>query len=120
MEHIEQLKKIRADALNRLRMSEDFRLAGKLGQLLAELGSPVDDNVMAAPAPVASAKPASATMNRSPLNAGKTDDANLEDQLAEELDAALESGAGEKKSPLPFLASSKGDDAKDDKAAKAS
>ena len=57
MDHIEQLKKIRADALNRLRMSEDFRLAGKLGQLLAELGSPVDDNVMAAPAPAAKPAP---------------------------------------------------------------
>lgn len=120
MDHIEQLKKIRADALNRLRMSEDFRLAGKLGQLLAELGSPVDDNVMAAPAPAA--KPATASVTRAPLNVPKSDDKDdrLEDKLAEELDAALETGDESEKAPLPFLARNKADDAKDDKAAKAS
>ena len=43
MDHITQLKKIRADAIARLRDSDDFRLAGKLGQLIVELGDTVDD-----------------------------------------------------------------------------
>ena len=43
MDHITQLKKIRAEAIARLRNSEDFRLAGKLGQLIVELGDTVED-----------------------------------------------------------------------------
>ena len=43
MDHITQLKKIRADAIARLRNSDDFKLAGKLGQLIVELGDTVDD-----------------------------------------------------------------------------
>ncbi|NKB54100.1 MAG: hypothetical protein GKR97_18130 [Rhizobiaceae bacterium] len=42
MDHIIQLKKIRAEALARLRNSDDFKLAGKLGQLIVELGDRVD------------------------------------------------------------------------------
>ncbi|MEM1317535.1 MAG: hypothetical protein AAGF29_04660 [Pseudomonadota bacterium] len=117
MDHIEQLKKIRADALNRLRMSEDFRLAGKLGQLLAELGSPVDDNVMPA-ATTAPTSPSTSTaaMMRPPLSVPKDGDKDdsLEDKLAEELDAALDTGDDDK-APVPFLARNK-----DDKSAKAS
>jgi len=45
MEHIEQLKKIRADAITRLRASDDFKLAGKLGLLIVELGETVDDTI---------------------------------------------------------------------------
>lgn len=43
MDHITQLKKIRAEAIARLRNSPDFRLAGKLGQLIVELGDTVED-----------------------------------------------------------------------------
>lgn len=43
MNHIEQLKKIRAEAIARLHNSEDFKLAGKLGLLIEELGESVDD-----------------------------------------------------------------------------
>ncbi len=42
MDHIIQLKKIRAEALARMRNSDDFKLAGKLGQLIVELGDKVD------------------------------------------------------------------------------
>lgn len=42
MDHIIQLKKIRAEAIARLRNSDDFKLAGKLGQLIVELGDTVD------------------------------------------------------------------------------
>ncbi|MEP1207930.1 MAG: hypothetical protein ABJM29_18790 [Rhizobiaceae bacterium] len=43
MDHITQLKNIRAEAITRLRDSDDFKLAGKLGQLIVELGDTVDD-----------------------------------------------------------------------------
>ena len=43
MDHITQLKQIRAEAISRLRNSDDFKLAGKLGQLIVELGDTVDD-----------------------------------------------------------------------------
>ena len=43
MDHILQLKKIRAEAITRLRKSPDFKLAGKLGSLIVELGETVDD-----------------------------------------------------------------------------
>ena len=45
MDHIQQLKKIRADAIARMRASPDFKLAGKLGLLIVELGETVDDTV---------------------------------------------------------------------------
>lgn len=45
MEHMDQLKKIRSDAIARIRTSPDFKLAGKLGLLIVELGDTVDDNV---------------------------------------------------------------------------
>ncbi len=43
MDHIEQLKKIRSDAIERLRRSPDFKLAGKLGTLIKELGETVEE-----------------------------------------------------------------------------
>ncbi len=43
MDHISQLKKIRAEAIARLRNSPDFKLAGRLGQLIVELGDTVED-----------------------------------------------------------------------------
>ena len=43
MDHITQLKKIRAEAIARMRNSDDFKLAGKLGQLIVELGDTVED-----------------------------------------------------------------------------
>lgn len=46
MDHIVQLKKIRSDAIERLRSSGDFKLAGKLGVLIAELGESVEDTVV--------------------------------------------------------------------------
>jgi len=45
MEHIEQLKAIRADAIQRLRRSADFKLAKKLGVLLLDLGEKADDRL---------------------------------------------------------------------------
>ncbi len=45
MDHIIQLKKIRADAIARMRTSDDFKLAGKLGLLIVDLGETVDDIV---------------------------------------------------------------------------
>ena len=42
MQHMEQLKKIRAEAISRLRASDDFKLAVKLGQLIVEMGDTVD------------------------------------------------------------------------------
>lgn len=45
MEHIKQLKKIRADAIARIRAGDDFKLAGKLGLLIVELGDTVDDTI---------------------------------------------------------------------------
>ena len=45
MDHIEQLKKIRSDAIARIHNSADFKLAGKLGLLIEELGATVEDNV---------------------------------------------------------------------------
>ena len=45
MDHIEQLKKIRAEAIARMRNSPDFKMAGKLGQLIVELGETIDDTV---------------------------------------------------------------------------
>ncbi len=45
MDHIEQLKKIRTDAILRLRNSPDFKLAGKLGLLIVELGETVADTL---------------------------------------------------------------------------
>ena len=44
MDHIEQLKKIRSEAIARMRLSSDFQLAGKLGQLIVELGETIDDD----------------------------------------------------------------------------
>ena len=44
MDHIEQLKKIRSEAIARMRTSPDFQLAGKLGQLIVELGETIDDD----------------------------------------------------------------------------
>jgi len=44
MDHIEQLKKIRAEAIARMRNSPDFKLAGKLGLLIVELGETIDDH----------------------------------------------------------------------------
>lgn len=38
MDSVEQLKKIREDAISRLRGSEDYKLIGKLGDLISELG----------------------------------------------------------------------------------
>ena len=64
MDHITQLKKIRAEAIARLRNSPDFRLAGKLGQLIVELGDTVedvkifDDPSLAAPVTPFAPKPA--------------------------------------------------------------
>ncbi len=43
MDHIIQLKKIRQEAIARLRNSPDFKLAGKLGLLIVDLGETVDD-----------------------------------------------------------------------------
>lgn len=43
MDHIEQLKKIRNDAIERMRASKEFKLAGKLGVLIAELGEDVGE-----------------------------------------------------------------------------
>ena len=67
MDHITQLKKIRAEAIARLRNSPDFRLAGKLGQLIVELGDTVedvkifDDTALAAPvSPIAPLAPVKA------------------------------------------------------------
>ena len=40
---IAQLKQIRAEAIARLRNSHDFKLAGRLGALLVELGATLDD-----------------------------------------------------------------------------
>ncbi len=45
MDHIIQLKKIRSDAIARMRSSADFKLAGKLGLLIVDLGETVDDIV---------------------------------------------------------------------------
>jgi len=45
MDHISQLKKIRAEAVARLRNGPDFKLAGRLGQLIVELGDTVDDAI---------------------------------------------------------------------------
>lgn len=45
MDHIEQLKKIRSEAIARIRNSKDFKLAGKLGVLIVELGDQVDDSL---------------------------------------------------------------------------
>jgi hypothetical protein len=45
MDHIEQLKTIRADAIQRLRRSADFKLAKKLGILLLDLGEKADDRL---------------------------------------------------------------------------
>ncbi len=42
MDHIEQLKKIRSDAIARIRNGQDFKMAGKLGQLIIELGETVE------------------------------------------------------------------------------
>ncbi|MEM1038307.1 MAG: hypothetical protein AAGI12_02410 [Pseudomonadota bacterium] len=40
---IAQLKQIRAEAIARLRNSQDFKLAGRLGALIVELGDTLDD-----------------------------------------------------------------------------
>lgn len=40
---IAQLKQIRAEAIARLRESQDFKLAGRLGALIVELGETLDD-----------------------------------------------------------------------------
>ncbi|MEO0547943.1 MAG: hypothetical protein AAF035_13475 [Pseudomonadota bacterium] len=40
---IAQLKQIRAEAIARLRNSHDFKLAGRLGALIVELGDTLDD-----------------------------------------------------------------------------
>ncbi|MEE9314338.1 MAG: hypothetical protein V3V02_06795 [Rhizobiaceae bacterium] len=45
MDHIQQLKKIRSDAIARMRTSPDFKLAGKLGLLIVELGETVDEKM---------------------------------------------------------------------------
>ena len=45
MDHIKQLKQIRSEAIARMRNSPDFKLAGKLGLLIVELGEEVDDTV---------------------------------------------------------------------------
>lgn len=45
MDHIDQLKTIRADAIQRLRRSADFKLAKKLGILLLDLGEKAEDRL---------------------------------------------------------------------------
>ena len=45
MDHIDQLKTIRSEAIQRLRRSADFKLAKKLGVLLLDLGEKADDRL---------------------------------------------------------------------------
>lgn len=67
MDHIIQLKKIRADAIARLRNSPDFKLAGKLGQLIVELGDTIEDKVVFDdPAIATELKDVKATIAQSP------------------------------------------------------
>ena len=67
MDHIVQLKKIRAEAIARLRNSSDFKLAGKLGQLIVELGDTIEDKVVFDdPAIATDLEDVKATIGRSP------------------------------------------------------
>ncbi|MEM9732634.1 MAG: hypothetical protein AAF903_03990 [Pseudomonadota bacterium] len=43
MHHLDQLKQIRSDAVARMRASDDYKLASRLGALIVELGGSVDD-----------------------------------------------------------------------------
>lgn len=45
MNHMDQLKNIRAEAISRLRASEDYKLAIKLGELIMEMGDTIDEPV---------------------------------------------------------------------------
>lgn len=45
MTHIDQLKQIRSDAVTRMRASDDYKLAARLGALIVELGGSVDDHL---------------------------------------------------------------------------
>ena len=66
MDHIKQLKNIRAEAIARLRKSSDFKLAGKLGQLIVELGDTIEDKVVFDdPAIVTDLKEVKATIGQS-------------------------------------------------------
>ncbi len=69
MEHIEQLKKIRLDAIQRLRSSDDYRLAQKLGLLIVDLGEKLDDKLAFDPATTTSRFTASSPK---PLSAAAT------------------------------------------------
>ena len=74
MQHMEQLKKIRAEAIARLRASEDFKLAVKLGQLIVEMGDSIDEPIDlmgqkgASSAPAASAPRPLATPTSAPVS----------------------------------------------------
>lgn len=102
MDHIEQLKKIRAEAIARIRNSDDFKLAGKLGLLIVELGSTVDDIVdyELGAVPAASVAEKTARPFETPAKASEIeDDAGLDDltndQMIEELVAEIEGDAAE-------------------------
>ncbi|MEM8750097.1 MAG: hypothetical protein AAGF28_07335 [Pseudomonadota bacterium] len=112
MDHITQLKAIRVDAIERLRRSQDFKLAKKLGLLLLDLGEkldePLDYDTSAKRAPFAPFAAQPASVNTAPAapadakpNEGKSDkgsaDSNLSDltneDVIDELVAEIENDA---------------------------
>jgi len=103
---IDQLKRIRAEAVARLRESQDFKLAGRLGALIVELGETLDDQSALsgldtsaseprssspfAPKPVTPVAPIAASSPSAPVessdaDAEDADDAEILDELVAEI-----------------------------------
>ena len=99
MTHMEQLKQIRADAIARLRASEDYKLAIKLGELIIEMGDTVDESVGlmgGAARPAAAAAPAVAAVSVVAPASASTDEADDDegldtDQMIDSLVSEMES-----------------------------
>lgn len=99
MTHMEQLKQIRADAIARLRASEDYKLAIKLGELIIEMGDTVDESVGlmgGAARPVAATAPAVAAVSVVAPASASTDEADDDegldtDQMIDSLVSEMES-----------------------------
>ncbi|MEL6504506.1 MAG: hypothetical protein AAFO61_03735 [Pseudomonadota bacterium] len=92
MHHLEQLKQIRSDAVARMRASDDYKLAARLGALIVELGGSVDDPLNLSKPGLGSFAPSPSVSPLRPFEKSKAPEAQEQD-LAETEDMVAELAA---------------------------